>query len=168
MDQARTVDVADENKSMFSPQHNMVGSAILLKVDLDTIFFQGALHRVKGSLDDIESWQGKFGNQLSDHKGDRSLVGFMDAKLFKMQGKFDLAIVISSKFLNKIGDMDWFYKITTKVVANFLDQLQASYSGNMWFAMGAFQQAKIAYECALKFGSMLLHVATFVGWVMFL
>lgn len=168
--EAEAVDVDLEHRRTYLPpeKRRMLRSAYTRQykppVDIDALFFRGALCRVIGSLDDIQNCENKFGFELTDYEEDCSLVKCMEMERVALQGNFEAAVAsFVDAFFKPDEVMHQYFPGTTEAVANFLNRLQAGYAGNMWFALGASSQAKVAYECALGSGSVLLRAAALVG-----
>jgi tetratricopeptide (TPR) repeat protein len=131
--------------------------------DIDTNFLRLALCREIGTLpDDFEHLCQQFGYKLSKYEVDKIHVGALDNVWSNLEGNLEQSVAIANDYY---GNSTEDYDLTNDTFesVDFMHQFEAGCVGDTWFTVGAYQQARVAYECAYRYESVLVRAAASVG-----
>jgi tetratricopeptide (TPR) repeat protein len=131
--------------------------------DIDTNFLRLALCREIGTLpDDFEHLCQQFGYKLSKYEVDKIHVGALDNVRSNLEGNLEQSVAIANDYYRDSTE-DYDLTNDTFESVDFMHQFEAGCVGDTWFTVGAYQQARVAYECAYGSESVLVRAAASVG-----
>lgn len=131
--------------------------------DIDTNFLRIALCREIGTLpDDFEHLCLQFGHKLSKYEVDKIHVGALDNEASNLAGNLEQSVALAN-YCYKSSTENYDLTNDTFESVDFMHHFEAGCVGDTWFLVGAYQEARVAYECAYGSESVLVRAAASVG-----